>query len=179
MSSDGSQPSVLIDREQLQRRVIELAAEIESCVPQDAELVLVGVLTGAFVFLADLTRAISRTHRDAFVRVSSYDENDQPIPLTVHETKTPELRGKHVVLVDDIVDRGRTLVFLKEWATAQGARSVRCCALLNKPSGRETEITPDWIGFDVPDVWVVGYGMDSGGLYRSLPYVGVLDQTGR
>ena len=176
--SDSSPPPVLIATDQLRQRVDELAAEIDANIPTDAELVFVGVLTGAFVFLADLARAVSRPHRLEWVRVSSYDIENRAGSLKLDSLEPRDVADTHVVLVDDIIDRGRTLSFLTDWAAGLGARSVRSCTLLNKPSGREVEFAPDWTGFYVPDVWVVGYGMDSGGRYRSLPYIGTVEQAG-
>jgi hypoxanthine phosphoribosyltransferase len=169
-------PEVLICQEQIAERISELGSRI-SADYEGKDLVLIGVLKGSFVFLSDLVRQITIPLVVDFVSISSYGSSTTSSGV-VRVTKEPDLNvaGKHVLIVEDIVDTGWTLKMshLAENLRAGKAESVRVCTLLDKPSRRQVEIELDYIGFEVPDKFVVGYGLDFDGLYRNLPFVGVL-----
>jgi hypoxanthine phosphoribosyltransferase len=153
---------VLISEAEIQRRVRELAAEISRDYAQADELILVGVLKGAFIFLADLSRCLTIPRSIEFMAVSSYDNGDQ---------ESSAVRGKHVLVVEDIVDTGRTLNFLGELLAARKPESVKTCALVRKPDRARVETEIDYLGFEIPDAWVVGYGLDYDEQNRTLPYI--------
>lgn len=166
----------LISEEDISMRTAELAQEI--CRDYRGEdLVMVGVLKGAFVFLADLVRQVELPLEIDFVAVSSYG-SDTASSGVVRIVKDLDLdiKGKHVLLVEDIVDTGLTLKYLVGMLRERGPLSVEICALLNKPETRKVEIEVKYRGFDVPPLFVVGYGLDHAERYRQLPYVGVLEE---
>ncbi|NCF26478.1 MAG: hypoxanthine phosphoribosyltransferase [Gammaproteobacteria bacterium] len=163
---------VLISEAEIQRRVRELAAEISRDYAQADELILVGVLKGAFIFLADLSRCLTIPRSIEFMAVSSYDNGDQEssaVRLVMDLRKNIE--GKHVLVVEDIVDTGRTLNFLGELLAARKPESVKTCALVRKPDRARVETEIDYLGFEIPDAWVVGYGLDYDEQNRTLPYI--------
>lgn len=163
---------VLISEAEIQRRVQELAAEISRDYAQAGELILVGVLKGAFIFLADLSRRLTIPRSIEFMAVSSYDNGDQEssaVRLVMDLRKNIE--GKHVLVVEDIVDTGRTLNFLGELLAARKPESVKTCALVRKPDRARVDAEIDYLGFEIPDAWVVGYGLDYDEQNRTLPYI--------
>jgi len=163
---------VLISEAEIQRRVQALADEISSDYADAGELILVGVLKGAFIFLADLSRRLTISRSIEFMAVSSYETDDQEssaVRLLMDMRKNIE--GKHVLVVEDIVDTGRTLHFLQELLAARKPSSVKTCALVRKPDRTRLDAPIDYLGFEIPDVWVVGYGLDYGEENRTLPYI--------
>ncbi|HEY7749258.1 MAG TPA: hypoxanthine phosphoribosyltransferase, partial [Aestuariivirgaceae bacterium] len=139
-------------------------------------LVLVGVLQGAIPFVADLMRAVALDLTVDFLRTSSYGSGTTSSGTVELVTDlSVDIADRHVLLVDDIVDTGHTLAALKRTLEARRPRSVRACVLLDKTGRRETQVTIEYIGFTIPNVFVVGYGLDYDGLYRNLPYVAALD----
>lgn len=169
---------VILSEDQIARRVRELGQEISK--DYDGEdLVLVCVLRGAVVFLADLLRAISIPLTIDFVAVSSYGASTESSGVVrIAKDIEVDVEDKHVLIVEDIVDTGWTLrmSYLTEDLRAKKARSVRVCSLLDKPSRRKVDVGLDYVGFVVPDKFVVGYGLDFKGLYRNLPFIGVLKE---
>ena len=168
-------PRVLIDATRLQRRVDELATEISSVSHGLDELTLVVVLKGGFMFAADLARRIEIPVRIEFITLASYGDDSGRSSIRLLADIESSLVGKHLVLVDDIVDTGHTLSYLNQVVAAHSPAGVRRCVLLNKGSRREKELTVEHIGFEIDDTWVAGYGMDHAGLWRSLPYIGAID----
>lgn len=169
------QPRLLISPEQIASRVAALGAEIHAKIPSGT-VTVVGVLRGAFIFVADLVRAIPRDLRCEFLGVRSYGaatETSGVVQIT-SDLSLP-IEGQHVLLVEDIVDTGLTLRFLLDTLQARGPASLSVCALLNKPSRRRVDVPVDFVGFEIPDHFVVGYGMDAAQKYRALPYVGTID----
>jgi hypoxanthine phosphoribosyltransferase len=168
---------VLISAAEIQRRVCEVGKEIARDHPDQSPL-LVGVLNGCVLFVADLMKAIPIPHEIDFVSVSSYhqasESNRSPRLLKDLEK---EILGRDVVLVEDIVDSGHTLAFLRETLLARGPRRLRIATLLDKPARREREVPLDYVGFTVPDRFVVGYGLDFAERYRHLPYVAALTEA--
>lgn len=164
-------PAALFTESQIRERIVELAAQISA--DYDEELVLIGVLRGAFIFLADLARKLTLPHRVEFIALSSYEDGNQHRGAVrlIMDVRS-DIAGKHVLIVDDIADTGRTLEYLKRILVSRRAASVRTCVLLRKPSRHEVPVELDYVGFTIPDTWVVGYGLDYADRYRSLPYIG-------
>ncbi len=167
-------PRLLLDEERIRTRVDELAAAISADYTGDAELVLGGVLKGAWIFLADLARRLSVPHVVDFVTLSSYREGTRQGEVQLISDLRIDLAGKHVLIVDDVIDRGGTLCWLVRHLQRAAPASIRSCILLCKPRGRESDARPDYVGFEIDDVWVVGYGLDHAERHRSLPFVGHL-----
>ena len=166
----------LISREDITRRVKELAGDINRDY-QGRDLVLVGVLKGAFIFLADLVRELSSPVEIDFVRLASYGDSTSPTS-EVQITKDVELNleGRDVLIVEDIVDLGHTLDFLKQHLTMHQPRSVKICALVDKRERRKVEVPLDYVGFVVEKGFLVGYGLDCGEKMRSLAEIYVLEK---
>ena len=164
----------LISREEISARTAEIAEDITRDY-RGRDLVMVGVLKGAFVFLADLVRRVELPVEIDFVAVSSYGSDTESSGVVkIVKDLDLEIEGKHVLLVEDIVDTGLTMKYLTGMLRERGPVSVEICALLNKPGARKVEIEVKYRGFDVPPLFVVGYGLDYAEKYRQLPYVGVL-----
>ena len=166
----------LIDAATLATRVATLGQEIDVAIP-DGELVVVGVLRGAFIFMADLVRALPRDHLCDFLAVRSYgDATETSGVVEITSDLSLPIEGKHVLLVEDIVDTGLTLKYLLQLLEARRPSSLRVAALLSKPSRRRVDVPIDFVGFEVEDRFVVGYGLDAGQRFRHLPYVAELVQ---
>ena len=166
----------LISAQDIATRVAALGSEIAARLPEGA-LTAVGILRGAFVFMADLVRAIPRDVRCDFMGVRSYGaatETSGVVQIT-SDLRLP-ISEQHVLLVEDIVDTGLTLHYLLDLLQAQAPASLQVCTLLNKPSRRRVEIPLDFVGFEIPDRFVVGYGLDAAQRYRNLPYLAIVDQ---
>jgi len=166
---------VLIPEQELQTRVAELAQAIRTIYGDDGCPLLVCVLKGAFVFLADLTRHLEMRHEVDFMEVSSYGaatESSGVVRILLDLERN--IQGRDVLIVEDIVDSGRTLEYITRNLQTREPASVRVCALLSKPSRREVDVELDLVGFEVPDEFVVGYGLDFAEVYRNLPFIGVL-----
>lgn len=168
-------PRVLIDAARLQRRVDELAAEISAASRGLDELTLIVVLKGGFVFAADLARRIDIPARIEFITLASYGDATERGDIRLLAELGTSLEGKQVLIVDDIVDTGHTLAYLNRIVAAHDPAGVRRCVLLSKAARRATDVGVEHVGFEIDDVWVAGYGMDHTGLWRSLPYIGVID----
>jgi hypoxanthine phosphoribosyltransferase len=167
-------PAELLSAEQIRERVRALGAEIAREYAGKS-LVLLCVLKGSFVFAADLARAIDLPLRIEFLGVRSYgDDTRSSGVVQITQDLTRPIAGDHVLLVEDIVDTGLTLSYLREQLLARMPASVKLCALLHKPSRTVKPVDIDFLGFTVDDVFVVGYGLDHAERYRNLPYVGVL-----
>lgn len=165
---------ILITAEQLRGRVAELAEGIGSDY-RDRPLTIVGVLTGSLMFLADLVRHLNLPLRIALIQASSYrGASTTPGRLHVEAELRADLRGRHVLLLDDILDTGQTLAHLVRHLDALGAASVRVGVLLRKRGRQVHAVAIDYVGFDIPDEFVVGYGLDYNDEYRHLPHVAVL-----
>jgi len=167
---------VLLDEETIRRRVGEMAVAISADFGGE-EIVALGVLNGAFVFLADLVRGLSLPVRIAFIRAASYGARSRPGELIVEAVGDLDLEGRNVLIVEDIVDTGRSLRGIRATIEAAGAARIRVAVLLDKEERREVDVPVDHVGFPVPDEFLVGYGLDYAGKYRNLPCVGVLKQS--
>ncbi len=166
---------VFIDQAQLQARIEEIARQIEADYAELDDLLLICVLKGGYVFLGDLSRALQRPHALDFMGVSSYGSGTRSSGAVqiIMDLKQP-IDGRHVLIIEDIIDSGRTLSYLRQNLLARQPASLKICTLLNKPSRREVDVPVDYIGFDIPDEFVVGYGLDFDELYRNLPFIAVL-----
>ena len=170
-----SSPVVLLSEEEIQTRVSELAAQISSDYADADELVLVGVLKGAFIFLADLSRKLTIPRTIEFIAVSSYESGSKSTgAVRLVMDVRGNIEGKHVLIVEDIVDTAHTLKYLMGMLRSHRPASVRACALVRKAERAEVEVEVDYLGFDIGDEWVVGYGLDYAEQDRTLPYIGVV-----
>ena len=168
-------PPVLISEAAIGARVEELARRISRDYADAGELVLIGVLRGAFVFLADLSRRLTVPCRVDFVALSSYgDGSPSSGAVRLVMDLRVDVAGKHVLVVEDIVDSGHTLAYLVAMLQARHPASLKTCVLTRKAGRLETDVTLDYVGFDIPDRWVVGYGLDYNDRFRTLPYIGAL-----
>jgi hypoxanthine phosphoribosyltransferase len=166
----------LISTTSIAERIRDLGAQIARDY-EGKELVLVGVLKGSFVFLADLARAIpSHELGVEFLGVQSYgDETRSSGVVQITSDLTKPIEGKHVLLVEDIVDTGLTMNYIIELLATRHPASIKLCALLHKPSRTKKACTIDYLGFTIPDLFVIGYGLDYAQRYRNLPFIGVLE----
>ena len=164
---------VMISEQEVQDRVNELGKQITEHYKGSEDLVLVGLLRGSFVFMADLARAIDLTHQVDFMTASSYGNSmESSRDVRILNDLDDDIQGKDVLLVEDIIDTGNTLTKVKEILSLRGPKSIEICTLLDKPSRREVEVDTKWIGFEIPDEFVVGVGIDYAQKYRHLPYIG-------
>lgn len=165
---------VLLQEEELKQRVRELGAQITEDY-RDQELILITVLRGSYIFMADLSRAIDRPCVIDFMSVSSYGKGTKSSgQVQITKDLSEDIEGKNVIVVEDILDSGNTLSYLLEILEARKPASVRLCTLLDKPDRRVKDIKADYCGFTIPDAFVVGYGLDFAEKYRNLPYIGIL-----
>ncbi|PID84786.1 MAG: hypoxanthine phosphoribosyltransferase [Chloroflexi bacterium] len=166
---------VLISEEQLKARIAELAAAITDTYQDEEDLLFICVLKGGYMFLSDLSRAIARPHEIDFMGVSSYGSGtvSSGAVQIIMDLKQP-IAGRNVLIVEDIIDSGRTLDYISRNLLARNPKSLRICSLLNKPSRREIDVEVEFLGFDIPDKFVVGYGLDFDEIYRNLPFIAVL-----
>ena len=167
----------LIDEADIHARVKELAEEIARDLPKD--VLVVGLLKGAFVFTADLYRELDKAGMEPqieFLRLSSYGNSKESSGEVLVSGNIPsDVEGKHLLVLDDILDTGRSLAFAKNMFLERGAAQVTTCVLLDKPSRREVDSQADYVGFKIEDLFVVGYGIDYAQKFRHLPYVGTVD----
>ena len=178
--------SVLISESRLDDRIRELGRQIFTDY-RNQELVLLGVLRGSILFFADLARAIFKAQcgsqdsgvalRFEFVQLMSYHDSTRPSEVELIRGGSDYLKAQQVLIVEDIVDTGRTLKYLCEHLQTLSPKSVKVCTLLDKPSQRQVSVAVDYIGFEIPDTFVVGYGLDYAQQYRNLPYIAVLETT--
>ena len=169
--------TVLLDAETIQTRVRELAAEIEKDYPEGEEIHLVCVLKGGFMFLADLIRAMSPRVSLDFIAVSSYGKGTRSSgEVRMLKDLDSGLQGRHIVIVEDIVDTGLTLIYLQEILRARSPKTLRTACLLSKPSRRQVDVAVEYIGFTIEDRFVVGYGLDYAEKYRNLSHIAVLNE---
>lgn len=166
---------VIKSQEEIQSRVSELAAQISADYAEDGQLVVVGILKGAFIFLSDLTRRLTVPHRVDFMALSSYGQTATASgAVRIIMDLRVNVEARHVLVVEDIVDTGYTLHYLLNVLRTRNPASLRSCVLLSKPDRRQVDVPVDYLGFEIPDVWVVGYGLDYAEIHRTLPYIGAL-----
>lgn len=167
---------VLIDEQKIAQRVKEMGEQITKDY-KDSDLIVVGILKGAVVFLSDLIKEIELPLKLDFMAVSSYGASTQTSGVVrILKDLDEEIEGKDILIVEDIVDTGLTLHYLIDNLRSRKPNSIKICCFLNKPDRREVPVNADYKGFDIPDEFVVGYGLDYAEKYRNLPYVSVLDE---
>lgn len=165
---------VLLSEEELKKRVKELGEQISRDYA-GKEIVFVGVLRGSFIFMADLVREVDCYSYIDFMQVSSYgDRSTTTGAVKIVQDLSMNIEGRHVIIVEDILDSGVTLSYLTKYMEGRKPASIRIATLLDKPARRTADVKADYAGFEVPDAFVVGYGLDYAQKYRSLPYIGVL-----
>lgn len=163
----------LYSADNIKNRIKEISSEIENEYKTNDELVIVCLLKGGFTFTADLIRELSMDVRVEFMCVSSYgNELKSSGVINIKQDISSDISGKNIIIIDDIVDTGRTLFEIRNYLSKKNPNSIKTCCLLDKKEKREFDIGIDYCGFSCPDVFVVGYGMDASGMYRNLPYIG-------
>ncbi|SHF07191.1 MULTISPECIES: hypoxanthine phosphoribosyltransferase [Caloramator] len=167
---------ILINEEEIKKRVCELAEDIMRDF-KDEELFFIGVLKGSVVFVADLMRCIKNDVTMDFMAVSSYGLSSQTSGVVrILKDLDFDIEGKNVVIVEDIIDTGTTLKYLYEYLKKRNPKELKICCLLDKPERRKVDIKADYIGFTIPDEFVVGYGLDYAERFRNLPYIAVVKE---
>ncbi|MCQ2533938.1 MAG: hypoxanthine phosphoribosyltransferase [Clostridia bacterium] len=164
---------VLISRDELSKMVDDVASKINEAYNGE-ELIVVGILTGAFVFISDLVRKLDMPVTIDFMQVSSYEGENSTGVLKVKKDLSTDITGKNVLIVEDIIDTGYTLQCLKNMLGKNNPKSLKICAAFDKPDRRVNDLKPDFKGLVIPDEFVVGYGLDYNGMYRNLPDVCVV-----
>ena len=171
-----TRPKVLISEQQILAKIDELADRISSDYSEVDDLLMVGVLKGSFIFLADLARRLTIPRSIDFMALSTYGDTTKTdgavrmiMDLRIH------IAGRHVQVVEDIVDTGYTLTYLLRTLATRQPASLKTCVLVHKPERRQVHAQIDYLGFEIPDVWVVGFGLDWAERYRTLPYIGVVE----
>lgn len=174
-----SLPEVLISEAEIAARVNEIAAKISEDFADKGEVVLLGVLKGSFIFLADISRRMTIPRSIEFIAVSSYEHGNMPSgAVRLDMDVRRDLANCHVIIVEDIIDTGQTMRYLIDMLKSRGTASISTCVLLHKERATRSEIKIDYLGFTIGDEWVVGYGLDYAGHDRTLPYIGVIQPAG-
>ncbi len=164
---------VLIPEEEIKRKVQELGQQITHDYRNSEDVILVGLLRGSAIFLADLSREIDLDAKIDFMVVSSYGSAmESSREVKINKDLEEDIRGKDVIIVEDIIDTGYTLEKVKDYLLLKSPSSFKICTLLDKPERREVPVEVDYVGFQIPDVFVVGYGIDYAQKHRNLPYIG-------
>ncbi len=166
--------SVLISKEDIEKRVAELGAQISKDY-EGKEPLFVGVLKGCFIFMADLMRNVTVDCSMDFMTVSSYEGTSSTGAVKITKDLNQDICGKDIIIVEDILDSGVTLKFLESYLMVRKPNSIRIATLADKPARRKTDIKADYACFEIPDAFVVGYGLDYNQKYRNLPYLGILN----
>lgn len=174
MSMHDDVSEILVDSARLETRIRQLGAEISADYQADSQPLLVCILKGAYMFLSDLTKEITIPHRVDFMATSAYGGglDSRGVVRLVLDLEA-NIRDRHVLLVEDIVDHGATINYLLRLLRTRSPATLRVCTLLNKPARRQFDVPLDYVGFDIPDQFVIGYGLDIDEMYRNLPYIGV------
>lgn len=168
-------PKVLISRQEIETRTAELAAQINRDYADSEKLIAVGVLKGSVFFLVDLLKHLTVPVAVDFFQTSSYGNSTEAGEVRIRKDLDLSIRGADVLLIEDIVDTGYTLRTILDLLRFRGARTVKLCALLDKPSRRRVEVPIDYKGFSIDDHFVIGYGLDYAEHYRNLPYIGIYE----
>ena len=164
---------VLVTQEELERHVARIGAQISTDYA-GKDPIFVGVLKGCFIFMADLMRHVTINCSMYFMAVSSYSGTNSTGAVKINKDLSEDIGGRHIILVEDILDSGVTLNYLKNYLQVRKPASIAVATLMDKPARRKADIYADYSGFEVPDAFVVGYGLDYNERYRNLPYIGVL-----
>ena len=164
---------VLISETKIEKRLDELAKQIMKDYG-DEDLLFIGVLKGAAIFMVELAKRIKNNVEFEFIQARSYEGTESTGKVEITQDLTGKIDGKNVIIIEDIIDTGRTLEYLMRYLTFHNPKSIKLCTLLSKPSRRVVELQVDYIGFSIPDEFVIGYGLDYNQKYRNLPYIGVM-----
>lgn len=168
---ENKKVNILIDQDEIQSSINELGSKISHDYA-DKKLYVLSLLRGSFIFTADLVRHISVPVKIGFMTTSSYGNSEETSGLVKIVQDVPDdITGYDVLVVDDIIDSGITMKFVLEHVRSLGAASAKSCSLLDKPERRKVDLKPDYCGFEIPDVFVVGYGLNYGDYYRNIPYI--------
>lgn len=166
--------NILINKSKLEKRIEEMGKQIAKDY-EGKELVLVGILKGSVMFMAELAKNIKKSVALDFMDVSSYEGTESTGKIKINKDIRDSIEGKDVIIVEDIIDTGRTLTYVKEYLEQKNPNSVKIATMLSKPSRRVLELKVDYIGFAIEDKFVVGYGLDYNEQYRNLPYIGYIE----
>lgn len=166
--------NVLINESKLEKRISEIAKQIEKDY-ENKEIVLIGILKGSVPFMWELAKRIKNKVTFEFIEVSSYEGKESTGKVVLHKDIKTSVEGKDVIIIEDIIDTGVTLGFLKKMILEKNPNSLKIAALLSKPSRRIVEIGVDYIGFKIEDKFVIGFGLDYDQFYRNLPYIGYVE----
>lgn len=166
---------ILIDEQTINQRLDELAEEIMKDYPKK-DIVFLCILKGSVVFTVELAKRIKNNIQFEFIEVSSYENNQSTGKIKLNKDISQSIQGKDVIIIEDIIDTGRTITFLKEYILQKNPNSLKICSLLDKPSKRIFEIKADYIGFTIEDKFVVGYGLDDEQNLRNLNYIGYIEE---
>lgn len=166
--------NILINKSKLEKRIEEMGKQIAKDY-EGKELVLVGILKGSVMFMAELAKNIKKSVALDFMDVSSYEGTESTGKIKINKDIRDTIEGKDVIIVEDIIDTGRTLTYVKEYLEQKNPNSVKIATMLSKPSRRVLELKVDYIGFAIEDKFVVGYGLDYNEQYRNLPYIGYIE----
>ena len=164
---------ILISEEEIQKKVAEMGKKISQDF-RDKDPLFVGVLKGCFIFMADLMRYVDIRCSMDFMAVSSYSGTSSTGAVKINKDLSEDIEGRHVIIVEDILDSGVTLSYLKQYLMVRKPASISIATLMDKPARRKADIYADYSCFEIPDAFVVGYGLDYNERYRNLPYIGVL-----
>lgn len=176
--SNGEVERILVSKEEIEEITDRIAAQIDKDFENyDGKVVILGILKGSVVFMGDLIRKLKMPVEIDFMKVSSYNGTVSGGRINIIlDLNRKDLSESTIIVVEDIIDSGRTLSYLTEYLRINGAADVKTCTLLDKPSRREVEFVPDYVGREIPDEFVVGYGLDYNEMYRTLPFVGILSR---
>ena len=166
--------NILINKSKLEKRIEEMGKQIAKDY-EGKELVLVGILKGSVIFMAELAKNIKKSVALDFMDVSSYEGTESTGKIKINKDIRDTIEGKDVIIVEDIIDTGRTLTYVKEYLKQKNPNSIKIATMLSKPSRRVLELKVDYIGFAIDDKFVVGYGLDYNEQYRNLPYIGYIE----
>ena len=164
---------VLISETKIEKRLDELAKQIMKDYGEE-DLLFIGVLKGAAIFMVELAKRIKNNVEFEFIQARSYEGTESTGKVEITQDLTGKIDGKNVIIIEDIIDTGRTLEYLMRYLTFHNPKTIKLCTLLSKPSRRVVELQVDYIGFSIPDEFVIGYGLDYNQKYRNLPYIGVM-----
>lgn len=170
---------VLVDADEIDTITTKIAEDIDrDYANYDGKLIILGILKGSVMFMSDLMKKIKTPVEIDFMKVSSYSGTQTSRRINIIlDLNRPDLSESTIIIIEDIIDSGRTLSYLTEYLKLNGAKDVKTCTLLDKPSRREVDFKPDYVGKIIPDEFVVGYGLDYNESYRTLPYVGILSRS--
>ncbi len=166
--------NILINKSKLEKRIEELGKQIEKDY-EGKELVFVGILKGSVMFMSELAKNVKSSVALDFMDVSSYEGTESTGKIKINKDIRDSIEGKDVLIVEDIIDTGRTLTYVKEYLKQKNPNSIKIATMLSKPSRRVIELNVDYIGFAIEDKFVVGYGLDYNERYRNLPYIGYIE----